>query len=188
MFSNSNEICATHAPDRHPLSDGEHPVSSRAQRKQRRASTSRTTAAKRDSQSTCPHCVNGVETYGYLKRAWVYDVDEARRIVSDGRQPTELETSDVAYLVNDSRIHEQHIDHVNTKYPGIIAHLWGPGSDGTMEHGHLLIDGNHRAARCLRDDLPFRVFVLTEDESERILLRGLLRDGSIRNDLGDEPS
>jgi hypothetical protein len=152
------------------------------------AKAARKAAASDASRAHCPHCVNGTETYGYLKRAWVYDVDEARRIVSDGRQPTELETSDVAYLVNDSRIHEQHIDHVNTKYPGIIAHLWGPGSDGTMEHGHLLIDGNHRAARCLRDHIPFRAYVLTEEESERILLRGLLRDGSIRNDLEDEPS
>ncbi len=51
----------------------------------------------------------------------VYDVDEARKIVSDGRSPVELEGDDVTYLVDNSRIHAQHIDHVNTAYPGILA-------------------------------------------------------------------
>lgn len=124
------------------------------------------------SRASCPHCVGGPETYGYLKRAWVYDVDLARRLVSDGRAPVELEPDDVAYCVDNSRIHEQHLDHVDTRFPGIIAHLWGPGESGTWEHGHLLIDGNHRAARCLRDGLPFFAYVLTEEESERILQRG----------------
>jgi hypothetical protein len=35
----------------------------------------------------------------------------------------------------------------------------------------VLIDGNHRAARCLRDGLPFRAHLLTEAESEAVLLR-----------------
>jgi hypothetical protein len=138
------------------------------------------TAAKKE-QNDCPHCVGGEETYGYLKRAWVYDVDQARRIVSDGREAVEIDTDDVDYFVDNSRIHEQHLDHVNPIYPGILAHLWGQGPDGTMQHGHLLIDGNHRAARCLRDKLTFKVYVLTEDESEQILLRGMCRDGQLRD-------
>lgn len=161
-------------------------MQTRAKRKLETAKAARKAAADKASRENCPHCVGGPETYGYLKQAWVYDVDEARKIVSDGRQPSELETSDVTYLVNDSRIYEQHLDHVNTKYPGILAHLWGPGSTGAIEHGHVLIDGNHRAARCLRDNVPFRAYLLSEDESERILLRGMLRDGSVRNDLGDD--
>lgn len=87
-----------------------------------------------------------------------------------------METADVAYCVENSRIHEQHLDHVEPRYPGILAHLWGPGEGGTWEHGHLLIDGNHRAARCLRDGLAFRAYLLTEDESEQILKRGFGRD------------
>ena len=129
----------------------------------------------------CPHCVGGEETYGYHKRSWVYDVDRAREIVSDGRNAVELETEDVEYLVDSSRIYAQHLDHVDTRYPGILAHLWGPGAEGTWEHGHLLIDGNHRAARCLRDGLPFRAYLLSEDESEEILERGPGRDGTLRN-------
>ena len=136
-------------------------------------------AEAKSSREDCPHCVSGEETYGYLKRAYVYDVDKAREIVSDGREPVEMEADDVAYCVDNSRIHEQHLDHVNTKYPGILAHLWGPGEDGTWEHGHLLIDGNHRAARCLRDGIAFRAYLLTEDESEQIMKRGARRDGSV---------
>ena len=138
------------------------------------------TAAQKE-QNGCPHCVGGEETYGYLKRAWVYDVDLARRIVSDGREAVEIETDDVAYFVDNSRIHKQHLDHVNAVYPGILAHLWGQGHDGAIQHGHLLIDGNHRAAKCLRDKMPFKAYVLSEDESELILLRGMCRDGQLRD-------
>jgi len=128
---------------------------------------------------SCPHCVGGPETYGYLKRTFVFDVDLARKIVSDGREPVEMDSSDVAYCVDDCRIHEQHLDHVNPSYPGILAHLWGPGQGGTLEHGHLLIDGNHRAARCLRDGLTYKAYLLTEEESERILKRGFGHDGRV---------
>ena len=148
-------------------------------RAMRKSARSKPAAKKSDSE--CPHCVGGEETYGYLKRSWVYDVDQARKLVSDGREPVEIEPADVEYCVDNSRIHEQHLDHVNPEYPGILAHLWGQGHNGAIEHGHLLIDGNHRAARCLRDHLPFRAYVLTEDESEQILLRGMCRDGQVRD-------
>ena len=143
--------------------------------------TEKLKVSKKDPVESCPHCRDGEETYGYLKRAWVYDVDLARQIVSDGRESVELHPDDVAYCVDNSRIHEQHVDHVNPIYPGILAHLWGPGEDGKWEHGHLLIDGNHRAARCLRDGLPFRAYLLTEDESEQILRRGPKRDGRLND-------
>jgi len=137
-------------------------------------------SAAKSAKESCPHCVGGPETYGYLKRTFVYDVDQARKIVSDGREPVEMDDSDVAYCVDNSRIHEQHLDHVDPQYPGILAHLWGPGEDGTLEHGHLLIDGNHRAARCLRDGLTYRAYLLTEDESEEIMKRGMDRHGKVR--------
>ena len=147
--------------------------------------TAKKSSRNRPSKESCPHCIGGAETYGYLKRTFVYDVDLARKIVSDGREPVEMETADVAYCVDNGRIHEQHLDHVEPKYPGILAHLWGPGEGGNWEHGHLLIDGNHRAARCLRDSLTFRAYLLTEDESEQILKRGFGRD---RRVIGDAES
>lgn len=140
---------------------------------------SKTLQEKKQDRDDCPHCATGAETYGYLKRAYVYDVDLARKIVSDGREPVELERDDIAYCVDNSRIHKQHVDHVNTKYPGILGHLWGPGVGRIRVHGHVLIDGNHRAARCLRDGLTFKACLLTEEESEQILKRGVGKDGQV---------
>lgn len=130
-------------------------------------------SSKKDSsRENCPHCVGGAETYRYFKGAYLFDVDLAREIVLDGREPVELEPEDVEYSVDMSRIYPQHLEHVDTQYPGIIAHLWGPGDDGNWLHGHLLIDGHHRAARCLQLGIPYFVYIMTEDESQQIILKG----------------
>ncbi|MCA9050962.1 MAG: hypothetical protein KDA89_19630 [Planctomycetaceae bacterium] len=142
-------------------------MATKAARKNRK-----TVQKNQDSHQECPHCRGGEETYGYFKRAYVFDVDLARKIVADGREPIELDRNDVEYSVEISRIYPQHLDHVDPQYAGIVAHLWGPGEDGNWLHGHLLIDGHHRAARCLRDDLPYFVHILTEEESQRVLKRG----------------
>jgi hypothetical protein len=63
------------------------------------------------------------------------------------------------------------VDHVDPQYPGIITFVWQTDTDGVTHRGHLLIDGNHRAARCLRDDRPFFAYLLTEEESRAILLK-----------------
>ena len=119
----------------------------------------------------CPHCKPGPETYHYLQRQYVYDVDQAREIVQDGREAVELEPEDVEYSVDNSRIFPQHLEHVQTQYPGIMAHIWFPTENGELVHGHLLIDGNHRAARCLQLGLPFYVHLLSEVESRQVLLK-----------------
>lgn len=126
----------------------------------------------RKHQGKCPHCGSGPQTFRYMKQIYLFDIDLARAIVNDGRQPVELEPDDVRHSVDNCRIYPEHLDHVNPKYPGIIAHIWYPEPDGTILHGHVLIDGNHRAARCLRDSLPYFVCVLSEEESRQVLLRG----------------
>jgi hypothetical protein len=118
----------------------------------------------------CPHCKAGSETFRYLRRKFVFDVDRARTIVSDGREPVELDPADVQRSVDDTRIYEEHVAHVNVAYPGIVAHLWFPTEDGQVVHAHRLIDGHHRAARCLQLGRPFLVHVLTEAESKRIMV------------------
>ena len=119
------------------------------------------------SPPTCPHCKPGPETYRYLGR-YEFDVDAARRLVADGREPVEVEDECVRDWLVDSVLHEQHFDHVDPRFPGILAHVWF--DDGTAEHhGHALIDGNHRAARCLRDHRPFFAHLLTEAESRAVL-------------------
>ena len=92
--------------------------------------------------------------------------------IRDGRQPVELEPDDVKFSVDSSRIYPQHVKHVNPKFPGIIAHVFYPEPDGNVLHGHVLIDGHHRAARCLELDRPYYVYLLSEQESRDVLLDG----------------
>lgn len=127
---------------------------------------------KKDTEEKCPHCGNGAETFRYMKRLWKFDVDLARQITQDGRDAVELEPDDVKFSVDVCRIYPQHVKHVNPEFPGIIAHIWYPEPNGSIAHGHLLIDGHHRAARCLELDRPYYVYLLTEEESREIMIKG----------------
>jgi len=120
----------------------------------------------------CPHCSSGRETFRFMQDIFNFDVDLAREIVNDGREPTELDHDDVEYSVDICRIYPEHVKHVNPEYPGIVAHYWYPEPDGTVLHGHVVIDGHHRAARCLKDGLPYRVHILSEEESRRVMMTG----------------
>jgi len=127
---------------------------------------------KRRKNPDCPHCRTGSETFRYSKSVFKFDVDLAREIVGDGREPIELHPDDVKHSVDTTRIYSDHVQHVDPQYPGIVAQIWYPEPNGTLLHGDTLIDGHHRAARCLQDSLPYRVYVLTEEESQRILIKG----------------
>lgn len=127
------------------------------------------------SQSKCPNCATGAETFWYMAHKYLYDVDKARQLVSDGRETVELDDESVRFSVETSEINRQHLPHVNTEYPGIIAHIRYRTDAGEMVHGHVLIDGHHRAARCLELEIPFFVHLLTEDESEEVLLKSPLK-------------
>jgi glutamate-1-semialdehyde 2,1-aminomutase len=124
------------------------------------------------SATDCPRCrrIKG-EVYLYLYNTYEFDVDRARVLVSDGREALEIEEESVRTAVERSDIDDCHIPHVNTDYPGIIAHLFHRTPDGEVVGAHLLIDGNHRAARCLREQRPFFAYLLSEEESRAILLR-----------------
>lgn len=119
----------------------------------------------------CPHCRSGAETFSYLGGAYLFDVDAAREFVATGREPVEVDDESVRLSMDGLRLVPEHVDHVDPAFPGIIAHVSFPDPSGEVLRGHVLIDGNHRAARCLRDGLPFRAHLLTEAESEAVLLR-----------------
>ena len=127
--------------------------------------------AKQATLADCPHCRSGAETFRYMRKRYLFDVDQAREIVQDGREPVELDEDDTRHSVDISRIYPEHLPHVNTVYPGIVAHLWYEQPDGELVHGHLLIDGHHRAARCLELGETFRVYLLTEEESRAVMLK-----------------
>jgi len=118
----------------------------------------------------CPRCRGfDHEVYRYhLGAGYEFDVEAARRLVQDGREPVEVEEDGLRASVEFSRIDEAHVGHVDPVVPGLIAHIWFT-DEGVTHHGHVLIDGNHRAARCLRDGRPFLAYVLTEEESRAIV-------------------
>ena len=148
-------------------------ISKAAKSPKKKVSAKRTQSArksKKTSADECPHCKSGPESFRYMGNIYRFDVDKARRLVSDGREPVELEPDDVQYSVDVSRIYPEHVKHVNPEFPGIIAHIWYPDPSGELLHGHVLIDGHHRAARCLELDRPYFVYLLSEEESREVLL------------------
>jgi hypothetical protein len=141
---------------------------------------------KAPSQSSdCPRCCGGREVYIYWKNQYEFDVDRARDFVKDGRKPVEVEDESVATAVDRSDIVKAHIDHVNPAIPGIISYLYYRTESGEQITAQMLIDGHHRAARCLRDRLPFFAYLLSEEESRSIIVRSPDKPGP---SLLDEPA
>ena len=139
--------------------------------KSRKTAKRKPPARKAKSQrDECLHCKSGPESFRYMGNIYRFDVDKARRLVSDGREPVELEPDDVQYSVDVCHIYPEHVKHVNPEFPGIIAHIWYPDPSSELLHGHVLIDGHHRAARCLELDRPYFVYLLSEEESREVLL------------------
>ncbi len=128
-------------------------------------------ATKDNTEQECPNCKDGPESYRMLFDQFKFDVDLARKLVADGREAVELEPEDVKYAVEWSHICQEHLAHVDVRFPGLVAHYWYPEEDGTLLHGTVLIDGHHRAARTLELKIPFFVHVLTEEESQRVTVR-----------------
>ena len=127
--------------------------------------------AKRITKARCSTCrKRGRESFLYMRRRFVFDVDLARKIVSDGRVPVELDPDDVRFAVEQCHVNRNHVPHVDPTIPGIVCHVFYP-QDGEIVQGHVFIDGHHRAARALQRNQPFYVHVLTESESRQIVLR-----------------
>ena len=105
-----------------------------------------------------------------MRRRFIFDVDLARRIVSDGRSPVELDRDDMQFSLERCEVNFNHVPHVDPTIPGIVSHVFFP-QDGEIIQGHVFIDGHHRAARALQLNQPFFVHVLSEEESRRIVLR-----------------
>lgn len=124
-----------------------------------------------DDRSDCPHCKEGPQFYRMIYDQYKFDVDMALSIVADGRETYELDEEDVRHALEWCDIHPQHLNHVDLRYPGVIAHYWHTDPDGTVLHGHVLIDGHHRAAKALQEGVVFRVYVLSEEESKRVTVR-----------------
>ncbi|MBX7106554.1 MAG: hypothetical protein K1X57_20935 [Gemmataceae bacterium] len=118
----------------------------------------------------CPNCRDGAQNFHYYAGGeFIFDVDRARRLIDDGREPIELDETTMLENIESSELDECHIAHVDPTVPGILAHIWYRDESGMYVHDRLLIDGHHRAARCQREGRPFAVYVLDETESRAIL-------------------
>lgn len=123
------------------------------------------------TDSACPDCRDRAETFSYLGGAYLFDVAAASGITSDGRAPVEVDDESVRQTVGGLNMVTAHLDHIDPAAPGIIAHVCIPDPSGELLRGHVLIHGDHTAARCLRDGRPFFAHLLSEAESEAVLLR-----------------
>jgi hypothetical protein len=91
-----------------------------------------------------------------------FDVDRAKQLVEDGRSPVPISTSTVLQLLAVNEHEFAHLAHVDITRPGILALRFG---------GVVLLDGIHRAARCLRERRPFLAYMLDHEESKACIVR-----------------
>lgn len=122
--------------------------------------------------SNCSRNPEDGEAFRCYDNSFKFNIDIARGFVTDGREPVELDRDDVEYSIDRAEINEAHIAHVDATIPGIVAHVFFPTKDGRVVHAQRLIDGHHRASKCLQLGVPFCAFLLTERESVAILERG----------------
>ncbi len=122
-----------------------------------------------DGKPKCCNGERGEEVFRFLGGQLVFDVARAKQLVADGRAAEEVEGEVVEYAVRNSVLIAGHLAHVDPARPGIMAHFQY-AAEGETVKGHVLIDGNHRAARCLQLHRPFFAYFLSEEESQAILL------------------
>jgi hypothetical protein len=85
----------------------------------------------------------------------MFDVAKAKEIVGDGRAPHVLPRNLLRSVPEQHQFEEAHLAHVKASVPGIL---------GKYRGGIVLIDGMHRAIRCLREGKEFRAYFLDEEE------------------------
>jgi hypothetical protein len=121
--------------------------------------------------NNCPRCpvigaedIPGGEFYEILSLR--FNVRIARELCR-GRAPHLVNRRPLERWLEHARIDWEHVDHLPpTLGPGIMATL--PSGCGMP-----VIDGNHRAARALRDRHAFFAFVLGESETLELLRRSM---------------
>lgn len=129
------------------------------------------TQPRRGKRSRKTKSAGSTETFHYMNKQYVFDITAAIGLVADGREPVTLDEDDVRFSLEKVDINQQHLPQVDTSKPGIIAVVFGPGPDGTQVKGHRLIDGHHRAARCLELGIAYEAYLLSEQESTAILIK-----------------
>jgi len=116
----------------------------------------------KDTRHGCAICsqrkLGGAEVYELKGEggASVFDVEKARKIAADGRRSLPVPTDMLAQLLSSTHYEQAHLPHVDPAAPGIL---------GQRCNGLCILDGAHRAARCLHEQLDFHAYILTQQET-----------------------
>lgn len=116
----------------------------------------------KNTQHGCAICsqreLGGVEIYELKGEGGssVFDVEKAKQIAAGGRRPVLVPADALAPLLEASHYEEGHLPHVGPDSPGIL---------GQRFTGLFILDGVHRAVRCLHEQRDFHACVLTQQET-----------------------
>jgi hypothetical protein len=86
----------------------------------------------------------------------LFDVEKAKQIAADGRRPQPVPADTLAQLLASSHYENAHLPHVDPAVPGIL---------GQRFSGLFILDGVHRAARCLHEQRAFHAHLLSQQET-----------------------
>lgn len=103
-----------------------------------------------------------------------FDVDFAYEVIAKFRPPVECsnDPTEIQYLLDQNQIEQQHVDHVDPNQPGLIFELvFTKKQSRQKEAVFVLVDGNHRAARSLRDGHPFCYYLLHDEHAKQLILK-----------------
>lgn len=116
---------------------------------------------------------------------YYFDVRAARRIVRDGRETRYDTRKNVGLALSYATVYPDHLAHVNLNLIPIVAKVplrYRGQAGGTV--GMPFIDGKHVAARLLVEGAEtVRFYVLSEEETKRILIPDLTAWGLANNRL-----
>ncbi len=92
---------------------------------------------------------------------YTFNINIAKQLAVGKRNASAIEGKSLVSLLALNYFDETHLGHVDPAVPGIFTRRFG---------GLVLLDGIHRAARCIIDERPFLAFELRYEESLQCLL------------------
>lgn len=126
----------------------------------------------------CERCASGgrrqtCEHLQAVRGAW--DVERAWLLVESApREPATLTEAELAAVLDGAGLDPDHVGHVEPERPGLLAEVRWCDFAGEWHGAEVLIDGHHRAERCRREGVPFRIYRLNYREARVCQTRPVL--------------
>lgn len=105
-----------------------------------------------------------VEIYQYRDEmdVYIFRNDTAKQLATGGRTVMRIATEPLMHLVGMNYFDEAHLGHVDPALPGICTRRFG---------GVILLDGIHRAVRCVAEGRGFPAYELSYEDSLKCLVQ-----------------